>query len=127
MVQTLTSPPQVTPQIAAEKAENAEIRPLADMDQFVDDEEAEFRPIPIEKPRVDKDPATHGHRLYPGAPEPHHQRSCGSQPHLLRLYRVDENPQLVSIHTCFREDAPCVHPMTMLTRFGWRTTTLRTS
>ena len=101
--------------------------PLPDMDQFVDDEEAEFRLIPIENRRVDKDPATQGHRLYPGAPEPHHQPSSRSQRHLLRLYRVDENPQLFGIHTRFREDAPCVHLITMLTRFGWRTITLRTS
>jgi hypothetical protein len=40
---------------------------------------------------------------------------------------VDESPQLVGVHTRFREDAPCVHPITMLTRFGWRTITLRTS
>ena len=69
------------------------------MGQLVDDEKGEFRLIPIEKPRIDKDPATNGHRLHAGAPDPHHQWRSESQPHLLRLDRVDENPQLVDIHT----------------------------
>lgn len=99
VAQTIKSSAQVTAQVATEEAGNTEIEPLPDMDQLVDDEKAQSRPVPVESSRIDKDPARQGHRLDAGAPDPHHQRRCRSEPHLFGPYRVDENPQLVDVHT----------------------------
>lgn len=85
---------QVLAEVLSEKAHNPSVLPLADMDQFMNDQIFEFWTSGGKQVGSDQDSISQGHGPGTGVPHPSHRRRCRQDRHRFGANRIDGLTQL---------------------------------